>query len=95
MPALRRFGRGKRKGFRLHRAWLRLRAVEEGPLFRRHAQGTDSSVAAALLKEGRVSLKGLFSPRTGRTYEADVVLEDTGTPFVKYRLEFAEGRKRK
>lgn len=54
-----------------------------------------ASVAAALLKEGRVSLKGLFSPRTGRTYEADVVLEDTGTPFVKYRLEFAEGRKRK
>ena len=54
-----------------------------------------ASVAAALLKEGRVSLKGLFSPRTGRTYEADVVLEDTGTPFVKYRLEFAEGRKQK
>ena len=54
-----------------------------------------ASVAAALLKEGRVSLKGLFSPRTGRTYEADVVLEDTGTPFVKYRLEFAEGRERK
>ena len=54
-----------------------------------------ASVAAALLKEGRVSLKGLFSPGTGRTYEADVVLEDTGTPFVKYRLEFAEGRKQK
>ena len=54
-----------------------------------------ASVAAALLKEGRVSLKGLVSPGTGRTYEADVVLEDTGTPFVKYRLEFAEGRKRK
>lgn len=54
-----------------------------------------ASVAAALLKEGRVSLKGLVSPGTGRTYEADVVLEDTGTPFVKYRLEFAEGRKQK
>ena len=72
---------------------LRLRLLAEQNAAMR--KELTASVAAALLKEGRVSLKGLFSPRTGRTYEADVVLEDTGTPFVKYRLEFAEGRKRK
>ena len=45
-------------------------------------------VAAALLKEGRVSMSGLYSEKTGKTYDAVVVLDDTGGKYVNFRLEF-------
>ena len=46
------------------------------------------SVAAALLKEGRVFMSGLYSEKTGKTYDAVVVLDDTGGKYVNFRLEF-------
>ena len=46
------------------------------------------TVAAALLKEGRVSMSGLYSEKTGRTYDAVVVLDDTGGKYVNFNLEF-------
>lgn len=46
------------------------------------------SVAAALLKEGRVSMSGLYSEKTGKTYDAVVLLDDTGGKYVKFKLEF-------
>lgn len=46
------------------------------------------SVAAALLKEGRVSMSGLYSEKTGKTYDAVVLLDDTGEKYVNFKLEF-------
>ena len=46
------------------------------------------SVAAALLKEGRISMSGLYSEKTGKTYDAEVILDDTGGKYVKFKLEF-------
>lgn len=46
------------------------------------------SIAAALLKNGRVAVKGLFSEKKGVTYDATVVLDDNGGKFVRYKLEF-------
>lgn len=46
------------------------------------------SVAAALLKEGRVSMSGLYSEKTGKTYDAEVILDDTGGKYVNFKLEF-------
>jgi len=43
--------------------------------------------AAGLLKDGRVFMKGLYSEKTGKTYDAWVVLDDNGE-FVRYRVEF-------
>lgn len=37
-----------------------------------------AAIAMALLKDGRVMVKGLYSPKTGKTYDATVVLDDTG-----------------
>uniref|UniRef100_N1ZTU5 DNA topoisomerase n=1 Tax=Eubacterium plexicaudatum ASF492 TaxID=1235802 RepID=N1ZTU5_9FIRM len=45
-------------------------------------------VAAALLKEGRVSMSGLYSGKTGKTYDAVVLLDDTDGKYVNFRLEF-------
>ena len=45
-------------------------------------------IAAALLKNGRVGLTGLFSEKKGTTYAATIVLNDDGGKFVRYKLEF-------
>ena len=44
-------------------------------------------VVAALLKDGRARLTGCYSEKTGKTYDATVVLEDDGQ-YVSFRLEF-------
>ena len=46
------------------------------------------SVAAALLKESRISMSGLYSEKTGKTYDAEVILDDTGGKYVNFKLEF-------
>ena len=45
------------------------------------------TVAAALIKDGRVKLTGCWSEKTGKTYDATVVLDDDGQR-VNYVLEF-------
>ena len=43
--------------------------------------------AVELLKNGRVFVNSLYSEKTGKTYDAWVVLDDNGE-FVRYRIEF-------
>lgn len=48
------------------------------------------SLAAALLKNGRAPLKGCYSEKTGKTYDAVVLLEDDGQ-HTGYKLVFDDG----
>ena len=45
------------------------------------------SIVAALLKDGRAQVSGLWSEKTGKTYAATVLLTDDGTR-ASFRLEF-------
>ena len=45
-------------------------------------------MAADLLKKGRTSVKGMWSEKKGSTYDAVVVLNDTGGKYVNFKLEF-------
>lgn len=45
------------------------------------------TLAASLLKDGSASLKGCYSEKTGKLYDAIVFLDDDGTK-AAYRLEF-------
>ena len=47
------------------------------------------SIVAALLKDGRARLTGCYSEKTGKTYDADVLLEDTGE-YVNFKLDFGQ-----
>ena len=54
------------------------------------------AVVQALLNDGRVQLKGCYSEKTGKIYDATVILDDNGEK-VDFRMEFAPkkgGRKR-
>ena len=46
------------------------------------------SIVQALLKDGRAYLKGCYSEKTGKTYDATVILDDSGDK-VDFSLEFA------
>ena len=57
------------------------------------------AMAAELLSHGRVHAKGLYSNRTGKTFDADLVLDEatdrSGKRIASYRLEFPDkGKKR-
>ena len=45
------------------------------------------AVVSALLNDGRVRVTGLYSEKTGKTYDATVVLEDDGQ-YANFKLEF-------
>ena len=45
------------------------------------------TIVAALLKDGRARVTGLYSEKSGKTYDATVVLEDTGQ-YVNFKLDF-------
>ena len=61
---------------------------KDNKFFSSKKKSITKSVAAALLKEGRVSMSGLYSEKTGRTYDAVVLLDDTGGKYVNFKLEF-------
>ena len=44
-------------------------------------------MATALLKDGRIPLKGIFSEKTGKSYDAALVLTDDGAKTL-YSLDF-------
>jgi DNA topoisomerase-3 len=53
-----------------------------------------AAIVAALLKEGRAAISGLHSEKTGKKYDAVVVLDDTGGEYVNFKLDFGNGGKR-
>ncbi len=46
-----------------------------------------AKIAAALLKNGRVRLTGLYSEKKDTTYAATIILHDDGGKFVRYKME--------
>ena len=56
-------------------------------------------MATDLLKKGRTNIKGMWSEKKQTTYDAAVILDDTGGKYINFKLEFpkrkvgADGRK--
>ncbi|MBC1945412.1 DNA topoisomerase 3 [Listeria booriae] len=46
------------------------------------------SIAKTLLEKGKCKVTKLYSEKTGKTYDANIVLDDTGNKYVNYKLEF-------
>ena len=54
--------------------------------FEQRKKAFTPKIAAALLKNGKAKIKGLYSEKTGKTYDATVLLADTGGKYVNYRI---------
>jgi DNA topoisomerase-3 len=48
------------------------------------------SVATELLKSGKAKIKGLYSEKKDKTYDAVILLADTGGKYVNYRFDISE-----
>jgi DNA topoisomerase-3 len=49
-----------------------------------------AAIVAALLKDGRIKLTGLFSEKTGKKYDATIVLDDNGVGYVNFKMDFGK-----
>ncbi len=52
-------------------------------------------MAAELLTKGRTHVKGMWSEKRGGTYDATVIMEDTGGKYINFKMEFAPRKNRK
>lgn len=50
-------------------------------------------MAESLLSKGRVSVTDLYSQKTGRNFDANLVLDDTGE-YVNFKLDFSNNKKK-
>ena len=64
---------------------------KENKFFTSKRKAADAALVSALLKDGRCVATGLYSEKTGKTYDAVIVMEDTGDKFVNFKLEFGKG----
>jgi len=51
-------------------------------------------MAADLLKKGRTKVKGMYSEKKDSTYDATVILDDTGGKYINFKLEFERRKER-
>ena len=77
-----------KKGFFCNNGECCFALWKDNRFFSSKKKSITKSVAAALLKEGRISMSGLYSEKTGKTYDAEVILDDTGGKYVNFKLEF-------
>lgn len=50
-------------------------------------------IASALLKDKKAKIKNIYSHKTGKTYDGNVVLSDTKDKYVNYRIEIDRKKK--
>ena len=61
--------------------------------FEKSKKTLTKEMVASLIKNGKIPVKGLYSQKTGRNYDATVCLDDTGK-YVNFKLEFAPKKKK-
>ncbi len=76
------------KGFLCSNRSCRFALWRDNHFFTSKKKELTAAIAIALLKDGRALVKGLYSRKTGKTYDATVVLDDTGEQYVDFKLEF-------
>ena len=55
--------------------------------FQQRKKTFTKAIPAALLKDGKVKIKGMYSTKTGKTFDGVVLLADTGGNYVNFRVE--------
>lgn len=78
------------KGFLCSNRDCRFALWRQNPFFAAKKKELTAAIATTLLKEERVFVKGLYSPKTGKTYDATIVLDDSGGQYVNFKLEFPQ-----
>ena len=83
------------KGFLCSNRDCRFALWRQNPFFAAKKKELTAAIATTLLKEERVFVEGLYSPKTGKTYDAAIVLDDSGGQYVNFNLEFQQKKSNK
>ena len=78
------------KGFFCERKECKFVLWKDSRFFTAKKKALTKAIASALLKSGKAQLKGCYSEKTGKSYDAAVVMEDNGTK-VNFKLVFPNG----
>ena len=79
-----------KKGFACENRECGFALWKENKFFTAKKKALTKAVATELLKNGKAKLTGCFSEKTGKTYDAIVLLDDTGGKYVNFKMEFAK-----
>lgn len=63
---------------------------EDNKFFASKKKKLTCKIAEELLKNGSARLNGCYSEKTGKTYDAIVLLDDSGDKYVRFKLEFTD-----
>lgn len=77
-----------KKGFACENRDCGFALWKENKFFTAKKKALTKAVATELLKSGKVKLTGCFSEKTGKTYDAIVLLDDTGGKYANFKMEF-------
>lgn len=77
-----------KKGFACENRDCGFALWKENKFFTAKKKALTKAVATELLKKGKMKLTGCFSEKTGKTYDAIVLLDDTGGKYVNFKTEF-------
>jgi DNA topoisomerase III len=78
-----------KKGFTCDNRACGFALWKENKFFTAKKKNLTKAVATELLKNGKVKLTGCYSEKTKKTYDAVVLLDDTGGKYVNFKMEFA------
>ena len=81
-----------KKGFFCENNDCRFGLWKDNKFFSVKRKALTKAIATVLLEDGRARLTGCYSEKTGKIYDATVILEDTGK-HVNFKLEFDKGAK--
>lgn len=79
-----------KKGFACENRDCGFALWKENKFFTAKKKALTRAVATELLKSGKVKLTGCFSEKTGKTYDAIVLLDDTGGKYVNFKMDFLQ-----
>ena len=65
---------------------------KENKFFTAKKKKLTKTIAIELLKNGKAKLSGCYSEKTGKTYDAIVLIDDTDSKYVNFKMEFPTNR---
>ena len=63
---------------------------KESKFFTAKKKTLTKAIVTELLKKGKASLTGCYSEKTGKTYDAIIILDDTDGQYVNFKMEFSK-----
>jgi len=76
------------KGFFCSKKDCKFGLFKDSKFFTAKKKQLTKDIAIALLTEGRIFISGLYSEKTGKTYDATILLENKGEGYPGYKMDF-------